>query len=65
MVNSLQNRVLVHCDRSYESRVENGRRGGRPLKRAAWDVTPGSGHPANLQPIETHVRIESGAGQAW
>lgn len=41
-VNSFENRVLVHCDRTYESRVQNGRRGGRPPKRPTWDVSGGS-----------------------
>lgn len=67
LVNSLENRVLVHCDRSYESRVANGRRGGRPPKRPTWDVTPGSGRLANLQPIETRVTglEETGSAQMW
>ncbi|MGH8471734.1 MAG: hypothetical protein ACREVJ_04595, partial [Gammaproteobacteria bacterium] len=31
-VNSFQNRVLEHVDSAYDSRVKNGRKGGRPPK---------------------------------
>jgi hypothetical protein len=56
-VSSLDNRMLDHVDRRVDSRKENGRKGGRPPKPAAWDVTPSSGMKQR-QVIETQVAAE-------
>jgi hypothetical protein len=56
-VSSLDNRMLDHVDRRVDSRKENGRKGGRPPKPAAWEVTPSSGIKQR-QVIETQVAAE-------
>jgi hypothetical protein len=55
-VSSLDNRMLEHVDRRVDSRIENGRKGGRP-RRAPWDVTPSSAIKQR-QVIETRVAAE-------
>ena len=52
-VSSLENRMLEHVDRRVDSRILNGRKGGRPPK-PTWDVTPSSGIKQR-QVIETIV----------
>lgn len=52
-VSSLDHRMLEHVDRRVDSRILNGRKGGRPPK-PTWDVTPSSGIKQR-QVIETIV----------
>jgi hypothetical protein len=54
LVNSVSARIQSHSARTRESRIENGRRGGRPRK-PAWDVTAGSTCLANQTIVETGV----------